>query len=147
MGQCRSTARRHIDSNSYDSSKYLSTPIAWSRAGFWPTPLPMPSEDERATVFQCGDFDESALCRLASKLRGGYSCFCDTAQIPACGSFNWTIQISFDDGVQWVLRSPRTDGAIRSKETNLLLLANEAATLKYIRANSTVPVPQIFSYR
>ena len=102
--------------------------------------------DKGATVFQYGKFDVASLCRLASKLRGGCSCLCDEAQSPACGSFNWTVQISFHDGVEWILRSPRNDGAIQSKETNSSLLASEAATLKYIRANSTIPVPQVFAY-
>jgi len=46
-----------------------------------------------------------------------------------------------------VLRSPRTDGGIKSDETNLILLASEAATLKYIKANSAIPVPEVFAYR
>jgi len=46
-----------------------------------------------------------------------------------------------------VLRSPRNDGAIKSDETNPLLLASEAATLMYIRANSIIPVPEVFAYR
>ena len=49
--------------------------------------------------------------------------------------------------MEWVLRSPRDDGVIKSNETNLLLLASEAATLKYIKANSTIPVPEVFAYR
>jgi hypothetical protein len=46
-----------------------------------------------------------------------------------------------------MLRSPRNDGEIKFDETNLILLASEAATLKYIKANSTIPVPEIFAYR
>ncbi len=107
----------------------------------------MLSECERATVFQYADFNEPALYRLVSKLRGGQCYFCDTSQVPAYGSFNWTILIRFRDGVEWVLRSPRDDGAIKSDETNLLLLASEAATLIYIRANSIIPVPEVFAYR
>ncbi len=107
----------------------------------------MPSRCERATAFQYAEFNAPALYRLVSSLRGGQRCFCDTSQIPACGSFNWTILISFHDGVEWVLRSPRDDGAIKSDETNLSLLASEAATLMYIRANSTIPVPEVFAYR
>ncbi len=49
--------------------------------------------------------------------------------------------------MEWVLRSPRDDDAIRSDETNLLLLADKAATLKYIKANGTIPVPEVFAYR
>lgn len=102
---------------------------------------------ETPSIFKYSSFSVSALCRLVSKLRGGQICFCDTSQVPACGSFNWTIIVSFLDGVEWVLRSPRDDGAIKSDETNFLLLASEAATLKYIKANSTIPVPEVFAYR
>lgn len=107
----------------------------------------MLSKYERATVFQYADFNVLALCRLASKLRGGQHCLCDTSQVPACGSCNWTILISFHDGVEWVLRSPLNYGAINSDETNLLLLASEAAALMYIRAKSTIPIPEVFAYR
>ncbi len=92
----------------------------------------MPSQCERATAFQYAEFNAPALCRLVSNLRGGQRCSCDTSQVPACGSFDWTILISFYDGVEWVLRS---------------LLASEAATLMYIRANSTIAVPEVFAYR
>jgi hypothetical protein len=102
---------------------------------------------KRATVFQYVDFNAPALYRLVSKLRGGQYYFYDTSQVPAYGSFNWTILISFRNGVEWVLRSPRDDGVIKPDETNLLLLASEAATLMYIRANSTIPVPEVFAYR
>ncbi len=88
-----------------------------------------------------------ALCRLASKLRGGQDCSCDTSQTPAEGSFNWAMFLSFDDGIEWVLCSPRDDAAFRSDGIDLLLLASEAATLMYIRANTTVPVPEVFAYR
>ena len=103
---------------------------------------------ERLSIFKYANFSVSALCRLASQLREGQACICDTSQVPACGSFNWTILLSFvDDGVEWVLRSPRDDGAIQSDKANFLLLASEAATLKYIKANSTIPVPEVFAYR
>ena len=69
------------------------------------------------------------------------------SQVPACGSFNWTILLLFDDGMEWIFRSPRKDGAIVSDETNLSLLASEAATLKYIKAKSTIPVPEVYAYR
>ena len=46
-----------------------------------------------------------------------------------------------------MLRSPRNDGAIQSDEMNCLLLASEAATLKYIKANSIIPVPEVLAYR
>ena len=107
----------------------------------------MLSTCETEHIFKYADFNVSALCRLATKLHGGNTCICDTSQVPACGSFNWTILLLFTDGVEWILRSPRNDGAIMSDETNLSLLASEAATLKYIKANSTIPVPEVFAYR
>ncbi len=107
----------------------------------------MQSKYERATVFQYAYFNASALCRLVSKLRGGQCCFCDTSQVPACGSFNWTILISFHDRVEGVLCSPRDDSAIKSNETNLLLLASEAGTLMYTRAKNTIPAPEVYIYK
>ncbi|KAL8734519.1 MAG: hypothetical protein Q9166_001419 [cf. Caloplaca sp. 2 TL-2023] len=102
---------------------------------------------ERTKIFEHAEFDLLALCQLASSLRGGKSCSCDPAQRPKSGSFNWTVFLLFDDGVEWVLRSPRKDDGIISDDTNLLLLASEAATLKYIKAYSTIPVPEVFAYR
>ena len=123
--------RRHLDTskkayNSYDNSKYIShgRSLVMSRlSGLHHCLCP-----QKMNVRQISNTEIliNALCRLASKLGGGYACFCDTAQIPVYSSFNWTVQISFDDRVRWVLRSPRTDGAIRSKETSLTLLASEA---------------------
>ncbi len=55
--------------------------------------------------------------------------------------------ITFEDGVQWVFRSQREGNSIESNETNLLLLTSEAATLKYIKIYSTIPVPEVFAYR
>ena len=102
---------------------------------------------ETSDIFRYAKFSVSALCRLASQLHEGQACICDTSQTPACGSFNWAIFLSFVDGVEWVFRSPRDDGAIESDKVNSLLLASEAATLKFIKANSTIPVPEVFAYR
>ena len=102
---------------------------------------------EELAIFRYAIFNVEALCRLAGELREGHACFCDTSQIPASGSLNWTIFISFEDGVEWVLRSPLESGAIRSTNTNVTLLCSEAATLKYIRAFTKIPVPEVFTYR
>ncbi|KAL8875970.1 MAG: hypothetical protein Q9198_005750 [Flavoplaca austrocitrina] len=72
---------------------------------------------ERANIFKYAEFDVDALCQLASNLR------------------------------EWVLRSPRKGDEIVSDDTNLSLLASEAATLKYIGAHSDIPVPEIFAYQ
>lgn len=58
------------------------------------------------SIFKYADFNTPALCLWVGELRGGQPCFCYTSQVPACGSFNWKILISFSDGVEWVLRFP-----------------------------------------
>ncbi len=50
-------------------------------------------------VFKYAKFDTIALCSLASKLRQGLRCICDPSQTPICGSFNWVVLITFEDGV------------------------------------------------
>ncbi|KAF2191286.1 hypothetical protein K469DRAFT_720275 [Zopfia rhizophila CBS 207.26] len=67
------------------------------------------------------------------------------SQKPKSGSLNWAIILSFDDGVEWVFRSPRTHYGL-DEETAGVLLASEAATLKYIRKHSSIPVPEVYSY-
>ncbi len=64
------------------------------------------------------------------------------------GSLNWVIFISFDDGVDWVFRSPRSGPhAIVSDVSARKLLISEATTLKYLRRNSALPVPEVFSFQ
>ena len=107
----------------------------------------MKLKTERAKIFEYAHFDISALCNLASRHRQGQACHCDPSQTPMGGSLNWAIIVSFDDGIEWVFRSKRDDNKFFSEETNVLLLASETATLKYIRAHSMIPVPEVFAYR
>ncbi|KAL8807244.1 MAG: hypothetical protein Q9200_004741 [Gallowayella weberi] len=102
---------------------------------------------EHTSIFRYAKFDSLALCQLASRLRDGQSCSCDLTQTPKAGSFNWAVFLLFADGVEWVLRSPRKGEGVVSDDTNLLLVASEAATLKYIKGHSTIPVPEIYSYQ
>jgi hypothetical protein len=62
------------------------------------------------------------------------------------GSLNWAILLSFEDGIEWVFRSPRKFHDI-SPETSAELLESEVATLKYIKLNSSIPVPEVLDYR
>ena len=98
-------------------------------------------------IFKYASFDIAAVCKLASEFRPGFHCYCDLSQTPAAGSFNWTILITFQDGTEWILRSPRGDSEIKCNESNALLLASEAAILIYIKARSSVPVPHLYSFR
>ncbi|OOF98680.1 hypothetical protein ASPCADRAFT_504297 [Aspergillus carbonarius ITEM 5010] len=103
------------------------------------------SATEKPVIFTYADFNLPALCSRASKLRQGIPCICDPAQRPASGSFNWAVFISFEDTVRWVFRSPHSR-AFMPMEMGKKLLSSEAATLRYLKAHSDIPVPEIYDY-
>ncbi|RAK89063.1 hypothetical protein BO79DRAFT_194936 [Aspergillus costaricaensis CBS 115574] len=103
------------------------------------------SSDSKPAIFTYADFDLQALCRRASTLRQGISCTCDQDKYPASGSFNWAIFISFEDGVRWVFRAPHPR-TFMPLEMGVKLLASEAATLRYLKVHSDIPVPEVYDY-
>ncbi len=61
---------------------------------------------------------------------------------------NWVIFFSFDDGLDWVFRSPRTgQHAIVSDESAQKMLLSEVATLKCLKENTSIPIPEVYSFR
>ena len=96
-------------------------------------------------MFFYAKFDLSALLHLAGQLRDT-PCSCDVSKRPESGALNWAIAILFEDGVEWIFRSPRTCHDI-SPETTARLLESEVATMKYVKLNSSIPVPEVFDYR
>ncbi|KJZ73728.1 hypothetical protein HIM_06846 [Hirsutella minnesotensis 3608] len=97
-------------------------------------------------IFLCARFNLDALLSLAGSIRGR-TCTCDVSAAPKTGSLNWAVFVSFEDGIEWVFRSPRTGPhAIVSEESARKMLVSEAATLKFLRACSPVPVPEVFSF-
>ncbi|CVK88378.1 uncharacterized protein FMAN_04945 [Fusarium mangiferae] len=105
----------------------------------------MPVPPSRPRISRWAKFNLEALLLLAEKLRGR-SCTCDESQGPKSGSLNWVIFITFDDGVQWVFRSPRYDTHMFSDETASKILISEASTLKYLETHCQIPVPKVYSY-
>lgn len=99
----------------------------------------------KQNVFTYVDFDLQAACRQASTLRQGIPCTCNPDQRPASGSFNWAIFISFEDGLRWVFRSPHSRSLMQPTRS-MKLLASEAAILRYLRAHSDIPVPEVCDY-
>jgi hypothetical protein len=98
-------------------------------------------------VFRYSHFDLDALLLLAGTLRK-QACSCDNSKPPLAGSLNWVIFVSFEDGVEWVFRSPHSgQRAFLSGEYTCRLLSSEVATLKYLKAHSAIPVPEVFAYR
>ena len=105
----------------------------------------MSEEETEAKVFAHAKFNVLALLDLGKRIRRK-ACNCDLSQTPASGSLNWAVIISFDDGLQWIFRSPRTHYGIDTEIAGSLIVS-EAATLKYIRRNSSIPVPEILAFR
>lgn len=92
-------------------------------------------------------FSLEALLTLASSLRNR-PCTCDMSKPPMSGSMNWAIIVTFDDGVDWILRSPHSGiRAVIDETYACKMLASEAATIRYIRSHTSVPVPEVFAFR
>jgi hypothetical protein len=96
-------------------------------------------------VFFYAKFNLSALLHLVGQLRDR-QCSCDESKRPESGAQNWAIVLSFEDGMEWIFRSPRRCHDI-SLETIATLLESEVATMKYVELNSSIPVPEVFDYR
>ncbi|CCT64734.1 uncharacterized protein FFUJ_04017 [Fusarium fujikuroi IMI 58289] len=106
----------------------------------------MSTSTKRPKVFAYAKFDLDALILLATRLRG-QSCTVDTSTRPKAGSTHWVIFIAFEDGVEWVFRSPQRGlSAMITEESASKLLNSEASTLEYLRALSSIPVPEVFSF-
>ena len=107
----------------------------------------MAQVNKKANIFRYATFNVDALLQLARGIRQ-LPCWCDESQTPKCGSFNWVIFITFDDGVEWVFRVPKhNEGYGLGSQTIREMLASEAATMILLREKSNVPVPEVFSYR
>ncbi|KAL5366502.1 kinase-like domain-containing protein [Aspergillus floccosus] len=98
----------------------------------------------KANIFTYAKFNVAALLSLAYSIRRK-KCSCDETQRPNSGSLNWVIFITFEDGVEWVFRSPRRSFGLQ-KATASEVLLSEVATMKCIREMSRIPVPEVFSY-
>ncbi|KGO36870.1 Aminoglycoside phosphotransferase [Penicillium expansum] len=97
-------------------------------------------------LFMYNEFDVAALCQLASNMRQNIACTCDLNQRPKRGGFNWAVFVLFEDGLEWVLRSPVQNHPELSYNSVAKLLSSEAATLNYLRAHTEIPVPEVYSY-
>ncbi|KAL7901516.1 kinase-like domain-containing protein [Trichoderma sp. SZMC 28014] len=67
--------------------------------------------------------------------------------MPKCGCLNWVIFVTFDDGIEWVFRSPMAGrNKIYSDETSSKIVDSEASTLMYLKTHTSIPVPEVYSY-
>lgn len=93
-------------------------------------------------IFLYGMWDPGAVCILASSLRNGMPCTCDPRQVPAGGSYNWAVFLVFEDGQEWVFRSPKKSRTIAPALAGSLI-SSEVATLKLLKMHTTIPVPTV----
>ncbi|UKZ65831.1 uncharacterized protein TrAtP1_007021 [Trichoderma atroviride] len=97
-------------------------------------------------IFYFADFNLEALLSLSEQLRGR-KCTCNVTKMPKCSSLNWVIFVTFDDGVEWVFRCPMAGrNNVYSDETSSKIVNSEASTLMYLKAHTSIPVPEVYSY-
>lgn len=90
------------------------------------------------------EVDLDALLALAERLHGR-PCRYDKKQKRMVGCMNWAITVSFDDGIDWIFRSPTPNTF--TDEMAASLLESEVATTQCVAERTTIPVPTIFAYR
>ncbi|KAJ5633892.1 hypothetical protein N7528_001734 [Penicillium herquei] len=66
---------------------------------------------------------------------------CQIKGKPLHGSFNWALKVVFSDGTAWIVRFPRI-GYI-SKDIMDEKVAMEVSTLRLLRSQTTIPVPNV----
>ena len=122
-------------------------------------------EDEKhtqriANVLSIADFP--SLCRAALKIRNHLeqklqsrkrkraraskptACTVDTTKF-AAGMQNVVIELKFSDGVSWIARIRFSHEGDDDKEVERSMLS-EVTTMKYIRARTSIPAPEVFGY-
>ncbi|KOC16704.1 hypothetical protein AFLA70_729g000230 [Aspergillus flavus AF70] len=104
----------------------------------------MTNKQPEANIYAHASFDLTALLSIARAIRQK-NCTCDESQRPKSGSLNWAIFVVFEDGVEWVFRSPRKAFGLEARTATEALLS-EVATLEYLAKNGCIPIPRVFSY-
>ncbi|OAA63577.1 Protein kinase-like domain protein [Niveomyces insectorum RCEF 264] len=94
-------------------------------------------------IFSNAQFNVGRLLALAERLHG-QPCRCDQGQRPFAGSMNWAIVLTFDNGIQWIFRSPLP--GVFSDDFVAKIITSEVVTTRCILARSSVPVPEIYAF-
>lgn len=95
--------------------------------------------------------DTSALASRASELRGGIPCsipplhYDRATRSSVMGGMNYHIEVTFDDGVQWLARVRRSNATSPPPELRDYIVRSEMATLKFLE-QTRVPAPKVFDF-
>lgn len=58
------------------------------------------------------------------------------------GSFNSCFKVAFSDGIRWMIRVPKPGRSMHMEEK----VRGEVAVMKYIKSNTSIPVPDIIAF-
>ncbi|CRG89677.1 hypothetical protein PISL3812_06716 [Talaromyces islandicus] len=99
--------------------------------------------DEVDEVDECAEFVKTIqfneLCAVASRHRGGIPC---TLGNHTVGGFNIAFELHFPDGIAGIARIPLPYNCHQPEETSV----SYAVTMKYLKRNSSIPVPEVYAY-
>lgn len=71
---------------------------------------------------------------------------CNVSSKPLFGSYNILYPINFIDEVQWVIKIPAAGYCGRWTDSDAGSLTSEALSMRLIKAKTTIPVPEVYSY-
>lgn len=71
---------------------------------------------------------------------------CKVAQEPMSGAFNLAYQLTFSDGVVWIARIPGHGTRDRFGDLDAKKMDAEYQTMRHIKANTSVPIPEVFHW-
>ena len=72
---------------------------------------------------------------------------CKVCLKPLFGSFNILYKVEFADGVRWLVKIPADGYRGRWDQWDAEGITSEALTMQLVRSKTTIPVPEVFSYR
>ena len=84
--------------------------------------------------------------RDPSRLTEGPVIGCKVDSEPLRGSYNLAYRVSFDDGVEWILKVPANGSHARFDQLAADSMTSEAFTMKFIKQKTTIPVPTVHSF-
>lgn len=107
--------------------------------------------EERELVELIEKINVPALAERASSLRQGMPCSIPLLQYDrstrssVMGGMNYHVEVSFDDGIQWIARIRRFNATSPPPVLRDYIIQSEVATLKFLESTK-VPSPRVFDF-